>query len=145
MAAEDEFQRKANQPRRSTTMMMTTLKGYYRVLCVDDHQVARRELCSLLGQEKDIEIVGEASDGHEAIEKTRELKPNVILMDFSMPRMNGIDATRAIHREFPEIRIIGLSMYDEADLAAAMREAGAVSYLSKNGDPDLLIESIREK
>jgi DNA-binding NarL/FixJ family response regulator len=75
----------------------------------------------------------------------RELQPDVILMDFSMPRMNGLEATRAIHGEHPGIRIIGLSMYEEAEQLAAMRAAGAAAYVTKSGPPDALLRAIREQ
>lgn len=115
-----------------------------RVLLVDDHVVMRQGLSMLLGEETDIEVVGEASDGKEAVTFARELQPDVILMDFSMPGMNGVEATRIIHAERPRIRIIGLSMYAEVERAAAMRDAGAVAYLSKSGRSDALLEAIRQ-
>ncbi|MEJ2077819.1 MAG: PAS domain-containing protein [Acidobacteriota bacterium] len=119
-------------------------KGRIRVLLVDDHVVMRQGLSMLIGEESDIEIVGEGSNGNEAIALARDLQPDVILMDFSMPEMNGVEATRIIHSELPKIRIIGLSMYEETDRAAAMQEAGAVAYLSKSGRSDALLQTIRE-
>ena len=98
----------------------------------------------LLGDESDLRVIGEASNGTEAIAAARELRPDVILMDFGMPQMNGVEATRIIHKEFPKIRIIGLSMYEEADRAAAMLEAGATAYLSKSGRSEVLLHAIRE-
>ncbi len=117
--------------------------GVIRVLLADDHVVMRQGLSLLLGDEPDIEIIAEASDGEEAVELARRLRPDVVLMDFSMPRMDGVEATRTIHGELPEIRIIGLSMYEEADRASAMRHAGAVAYLTKSGKPDVLLAAIR--
>lgn len=114
-----------------------------RILLVDDHVVMRQGLSMLLSEESDLEIIGEASDGREAVKYARDLRPDVILMDFSMPRMNGVEATRIIHGELPDVRIIGLSMYEETDRAAAMREAGAIAYLSKSGRSDTLLETIR--
>ncbi|MCE5187458.1 MAG: response regulator [Planctomycetaceae bacterium] len=115
-----------------------------RLLLVDDHNVMRRGLASMLRQETDIEIVGEAENGAEAIEKSRHLLPDVILMDFSMPRMNGLDATRIIHNELPQIRIIGLSMFDEAERAAAMLHAGASAYTAKCEPPEVILSAIRK-
>jgi CheY-like chemotaxis protein len=114
-----------------------------RVMLVDDHAVMRHGLSTLLDLHSDIETVGEASNGEEAVHMARKLQPDVILMDISMPKMNGVEATRAIHREFPQIRIIGLSMYDATDQAVSMLKAGAVAYLNKSGNADALIATIR--
>ena len=98
---------------------------------------------NLLSNEPDIEIVGLAADGQEAVDLAAKLLPNAILMDMSMPRVNGGEATRIIHNEYPEICIIGLSMFEEAETAQAMRDAGAVHYLSKSGPTEELINAIR--
>ncbi len=116
---------------------------HIRLLLVDDHVVMRHGLSTLLAEEADIKIVGEASDGYQAIQMTSQLHPDVILMDYGMPRMNGLDATRIIHADYPQIRIIGLSMYSEADQAAAMLEAGASAYATKSGQSDALLAAIR--
>ncbi len=116
---------------------------YSRVLLADDHSVMRRGLKLLLEGEEDIRVVGEASDGEEACRMAHELQPDIILMDFSMPRMDGVQATRCIHRELPNIRIIGLSMYEEEDRAAAIISAGAVAYVNKSEDPKALLSAIR--
>lgn len=115
-----------------------------RLLLADDHVVMREGLAGLLEQATDIEIIGQAADGQEAVELATRLRPDVILMDISMPRLNGVEATRIIHRDQPEIRIIGLSMFDAADRAQAMREAGAVNYVIKSGPPEDLFAAIRE-
>jgi len=112
-----------------------------RVLLVDDHLVVRQGLAMVLGAESDIEIVGEASDGRSAIDLARKLRPDVVTMDVGMPGMSGIDATRAIHAELPEIAIIGFSMFD--DQGGDMREAGAVGYLPKTGASAKLLAAIR--
>ena len=114
-----------------------------RVILVDDHMVMRQGLAGLLQAEPDIEIVGEASEGQSAIDLIRELRPDVVLMDISMPGMDGIHATRIIHKELPEVHVIGLSMFQEGEQESAMREAGAVDYLTKSGPADALIEAIR--
>ena len=114
-----------------------------RILLADDHAVMREGLARLLGQETDFEIVGQASDGQEAVELAGELLPDVILMDISMPRMNGLDATRVIHRQHPDISIIGLSLYQEEERAKAMLDAGAAFYLTKSGPPADLKAAIR--
>ena len=102
-----------------------------RVLVVDDHALVRRGFATLLAGEPDLEVVGEADNGQRAIELTRQLTPDVIFMDVSMPVMNGIDATRAIHAEFPALRVIGLSMFEDPEQPEAMRQAGAVGYLEQ--------------
>lgn len=114
-----------------------------RVLIVDDHHIVREGLAGLLRLERDLDIIGEASDGVMAVKLAGELSPDVIVMDVSMPLMNGIEATREIHRALPDIRIIGLSMHEKEDMAAAMRDAGAAAYLSKDGPSTDLVAAIR--
>lgn len=113
------------------------------MLLVDDHTVMREGLKRLLGQEPDIEIVGEAADGDTAVELAGRLLPDVVLMDIGLPKLSGVEATRAIHRDHADIRIIGLSMFEEEERAQALRDAGAVAYLSKSGRPDDLFAAIR--
>jgi len=113
------------------------------VMLVDDHPVMRQGLRTMLGLQSDIKVVGEASDGEEAVQLTREIVPDVILMDINMPNMDGLEATRIIHSEFPHIRIIGLSVYHEDHQAAAMISAGASAYRSKSDDTDLLLAAIQ--
>jgi PAS domain S-box-containing protein len=114
-----------------------------RVVLADDHPVFREGLRQLLGQEPDIDVAGEAKNGREAIDLADVLRPDVILMDVSMPGLDGIEATRAIARDRPEIRVIGLSMFTEADRAQAMLEAGAATYFTKSGSPSDLLAAIR--
>jgi PAS domain S-box-containing protein len=118
--------------------------GTVRVLLVDDHAVMRQGLSLMLSGHEDIEIVGEAADGNQAIEAACRLNPDIILMDISMPVMNGIEATRQIHALLPHIRIIALSMYSAEDQNAAMQAAGAAAYLSKTGSPDDILSTILE-
>lgn len=117
--------------------------GMIRILIADDHAVMRQGLSSSLKQEPDIVIVGEADNGKMALDKTRSLNPDVVLMDLGMPKMSGIEATRVIHSEMPNVRIIGLSMFEEKERAGAMFEAGAVDYLSKTCSVDALTTAIR--
>lgn len=117
--------------------------GKIRVLLADDHEIVREGLAGLLLEEPDIEIVAEASDGQMALHLARRLHPDVIIMDVSMPRLSGVEATRKIKEEMPDIRVIVLSMHAEADMAAAMMTAGASAYLTKGGPYDALISAIR--
>jgi signal transduction histidine kinase/CheY-like chemotaxis protein len=120
------------------------VSGMIRILIADDHAVMRQGLSVSLSLEPDIVIVGEAIDGKMALEKTRNLRPDVVLMDLGMPQMNGIEATQRIHSEMPKVRVIGLSMFDEKERASAMFRAGAVAYLSKSCSVHALTAAIRK-
>lgn len=128
---------------RPVRISKTTEARRARILLADDHRMLRQGIANLIRNQPDLEIVGEAGDGREAVELASRLQPEVILMDVSMPRMSGIEAARCIHRDNPTIRIIGLSMYEETDRAHAMRQAGAVDYLTKSGPVEELIDAIR--
>jgi DNA-binding NarL/FixJ family response regulator len=114
-----------------------------RVLLVDDHAIVRQTLACLLRQERDLEVVGEAEDGERAVKMTRDLMPDVVLMDINMPVMNGIEATRVIHAECPGVCVICLSMYERGEQARVMLEAGAAGYVSKSEAPDVLLAAMR--
>ena len=114
-----------------------------RIVIVDDNSFVRRGLGHLLQPEQDVHIVGEASDGESAVNLIREIQPDIVLMDISMPGMGGIEATRIIHSELPWVRIIGLSMFQEVEQISAMREAGAVDYVCKSDLPEVIIAKIR--
>ncbi len=117
--------------------------GRIRVLLADDHPVIRKSLVELLGACSDMEVLSTASDGEEAIALSRELLPDVVIMDLNMPKLGGVDATRLITTEIPEIRVIGLSTHADGKAGAAMRKAGAVAYLCKDCPPVKLIATIR--
>jgi len=117
---------------------MDTLK----VLVVDDHALFRRGIATVLANQKDLKIVGEAADGLEAIEKAEKLAPDVILMDLNMPRCSGLEATQALHTKMPQVNILVLTVSDnEADLFAAIK-FGATGYILKNTEPEELIQAI---
>jgi DNA-binding NarL/FixJ family response regulator len=115
-----------------------------RVLLVDDHELLRDGIAALLRDEPDIAVAGAAVDGVEAVSQYRELTPDVVLMDLQMPRMNGIDAIRAIREEFREARIVVLTTYDGDVLALRAIKAGASGYLLKSMLRRQLVETIRE-
>jgi PAS domain S-box-containing protein len=117
--------------------------GKIRIVLVDDHIVMRQGLATLLRDEPGMAIVGEASDGESAVKLVRDVHPDIVLMDVSMPGMNGIEATRIIHGELPDVRVIGLSMFEEGQRAGAMLQAGAVKYLTKSDAADKLVAAIR--
>jgi len=114
-----------------------------KVLIADDHRVVREGLMAILRERNDLDVVGEARDGQEAVEKARELSPDVILMDVSMPRMSGVEATRVIKRESPHIGIVALTMYDEEKYIFDLVRAGATGYLLKDSDSSQIIAAIR--
>jgi CheY-like chemotaxis protein len=140
----DLSQSKGIQARSKTrTVQAGDATSPIRVLLVDDHRIVREGLAQLLNGTPGIKVVGEAEDGYEAIDLARRLKPDVVVMDVSMPRMTGIEATRLIKADLPECCIIGLSMHDSAEMETSMREAGASVYLAKDGPSEVLINTIR--
>jgi len=104
-----------------------------RVLIVDDHTLVRDGIRALLSLVADIEVVGEAANGKEGLEKVKELAPNVVLMDLSMPIMGGLEATRRIHKEFPETKVLALTQYDDSEYVIPVIEAGASGFVTKMG------------
>jgi len=115
-----------------------------RVVLVDDHNVVRSGLATFLKAYEDLELVGEAKNGLEALTLCRQVKPDVILMDLMMPGMDGIAATRAILAETPDIKIIAMTSFDEANLVHDVLAAGAIGYLLKNITADDLAKAIRD-
>jgi DNA-binding NarL/FixJ family response regulator len=113
------------------------------VLLVDDHQVVREGLRALLQAEQDIEIVGEACNGSQAIELASKTVPAVVVMDISMPELNGLDATRQIRRTVPDSKVLVLSSYDDLECVDEMIDAGVSGFLSKRSATTHLVEAIR--
>lgn len=115
-----------------------------RVMVVDDHPVVRRGIESLLGEEEDIQVVGEAVNGRDALEKVESLKPDVILMDLVMPEMTGIEAIEKITASHPDARILVMTSFAADDKVFPSIKAGALGYLLKDSDPEDLIRMIRQ-
>jgi NarL family two-component system response regulator LiaR len=121
-----------------------TEEGPIRVLLVDDHAVVRSGLGAFLMAFDDLELVGEASDGQEAVRLCQQLQPDVVLMDLVMPGMDGAAATQAIREQCPELQVIALTSFKETELVEGAMQAGAIGYLLKNVSADTLAEAIRE-
>jgi nitrate/nitrite-specific signal transduction histidine kinase len=114
-----------------------------RLMICDDHKIMRQGLAKLLQFEPDMEIVAEAEDGQQAVENAAKIKPDIIIMDVNMPKINGIKATEKILDNDSRVKVIGLSIHRDTEVAKAMLEAGAYTYLSKTGPAEDLIATIR--
>jgi NarL family two-component system response regulator LiaR len=114
-----------------------------RVMIVDDHDMVRRGLSAFLKAKSDLELVGEARNGREALLVCEQAQPDVILMDLVMPEMSGAEATRAIRERCPEVRVIALTSFQDKDLVQQALQAGAISYLLKNVSANELADAIR--
>jgi DNA-binding NarL/FixJ family response regulator len=118
--------------------------GIIRILLADDHKILREGLAGLLREQEDFEVVSEASDGLMAVAMAHDTRPDVIVMDVTMPRLNGVEATRRIREELPDVAVVGLSMHSQEDMAESMRGAGAVAYVTKGAPSDILTAAIRQ-
>jgi len=114
-----------------------------KVLVVDDHTIVRDGICALLALAGDIEVVGEATNGAEAINKIRDLHPDVVLMDIAMPIMGGLEATRRIFKEFPRTKVLVLTQYDDKEYFFPVIESGASGFISKAAASSELPQGIR--
>lgn len=117
--------------------------GKIKILVVDDHAILRDGIRALLALQDDIEIVGEAAEGKEAIEKARELEPDVIVMDLAMPGMDGLEATRRIRKKNPSVRVLVLTQHDSKEYILSAIKAGATGYIPKRALGSELITGIR--
>jgi len=120
-----------------------TDKSTIRVVVADDHVIVRRGIVSLLSLNKEIEVVGEASNGKIAIELAMKKEPDVVLMDISMPEINGLEATRQIKKKFPDMKILVLSAYDNVEYVLEILQSGANGYILKNTSPDDLFAAVK--
>ena len=114
-----------------------------KILVVDDHAIMREGIRALLGLYDDIEVVGEAAEGNEAIEKARELAPDVIIMDIAMPGMDGLEATRLIRKKTPTAKVLVLTQYDNKEYILSVIKAGAAGYVPKRALSSELVSAAR--
>ena len=114
-----------------------------KIILADDHAMLRHGLSRSFEQEKDIDVVGQAKDGHSTIELVGELLPDVVVMDIGMPDLNGIETTRRITKDYPKVKVVGLSMHSSDKYIREMFRAGASGYLLKNCPFEELVEAIR--
>ena len=114
-----------------------------RVLVADDHRLFRDGLRALLNSAPDLEVVGEAGDGEEVVEKASAVRPDVILMDLQLPGLNGVEATRRILRSQPNVNVLVLTMFEDTDTVLAAMRAGARGYILKDTDEEALLRSVR--
>jgi DNA-binding NarL/FixJ family response regulator len=114
-----------------------------RVLVVDDHAVVREGICALLSLQKDMEVIGEAVDGRDAIDKVQRLMPNVAVMDIVMPVMSGLEATKRITKEYPETKVLILTQYDEEENMFVAKQVGAYGFIAKSAASSDLLTGIR--
>ena len=128
--------------RAGLTMQPPPEQSMVRVLLVDDHVMVRRGIKSLTDGHDNLRVIGEASDGEQAVELTAQLRPDVVLMDVNLPVMDGVTATSRIHQDYPEIAIVGLSVHDDRQIIDAMTKAGAAAFVSKGSVTEELYESI---
>jgi DNA-binding NarL/FixJ family response regulator len=114
-----------------------------RVLIVDDHSVVRDGIQSVLELQNDIEVVGQAENGKEAVQKVGELSPDVVIMDIMMPEMNGLEATKRIYEKYPKTRVVMLSQYDDEENIQASEQIGAYGFIPKRAASSQLVNGIR--
>jgi DNA-binding NarL/FixJ family response regulator len=121
---------------------MIATKKKIKVLIVDDHPVVRKGLWSCLENRPNIKVVGEAANGHEAIKQVASLEPDVVLMDISMPEMDGLQVTEKLHKDLPELKVLVLSVQSNREAVLRIIRAGARGYILKESSPDELVKAI---
>lgn len=114
-----------------------------RILLADDHTLIRTGIATLLQTSRDFEVVGEAQDGEEAIEKTKQLRPDVIIIDLSMPKLSGIEATQIIKKEYPDVNVLVLTMHESEEYVYQILKSGAAGYVLKSAGKEELSAAIR--
>jgi DNA-binding NarL/FixJ family response regulator len=118
-------------------------EGQARILIADDHDLVREGLRAVLSGEADLEVVGEATDGQEALQLCRSLKPDLVLMDVRMPKSDGLEATRAIKEEMPEVSLVMVTMHENPDYLLEAIRAGAAGYILKDAEGEKLVGAVR--
>ena len=113
-----------------------------RLLIADDHPIVRHGISSCLARQQTIQIIGEAGDGREALSRTRELRPDVVLMDIDMPQMNGLAVTDLLRREMPQVKVLILSMYSNSEYALRIIQCGARGFVLKEAPPEEIVHAI---
>lgn len=142
----EEYVAKPIEPGSLATRAQTILEKETRrikVLIVDDHSVVRDGIQSVLGLQKDIEVIGEAENGKEAIEKVGQLLPEMVIMDIVMPVMDGLEATKRIYEEYPQTRVLMLSQYDDEENILAAEQIGAYGFVPKRAASTQLVNGVR--
>lgn len=114
----------------------------FRILLVDDHEIVREGIKRILAKDSNLDVCGEAGNGQEAVEKVLALKPDLVLMDLSMPVMGGVEATKQIRLHFPDTKIVVLTLHDSAHFVEAMKAVGADAYVLKSRSVEDLIDAI---
>ena len=114
------------------------------VLVVDDNEAVRQALSVVLNLEKDIQVIGDAKDGEEAVKRASELSPDVVVMDFYLPKMDGLEATKIIKMKDPKVKVLVLSVSEQGVNSKKAVEAGVEKWISKSSSPNVLIDAIRE-
>jgi DNA-binding NarL/FixJ family response regulator len=115
-----------------------------RVLVVDDHAILREGICSLLERQDDMQVVGEAANGEEALARVADAQPDLVLMDLAMPGMGGLEATRRLHATQPEVRVLVLTQHDNREFVTPALEAGAAGYVLKRSGGREVVNAIRQ-
>jgi DNA-binding NarL/FixJ family response regulator len=123
---------------------MKQMDSPIRVLICDDHAIVRKGISALLATKRDLKVIGEAGDGAEAVMQAEKLKPDVILMDLIMPRLDGIEATRQITSRYPNMHVLVLTSFAADDKVFPAIKAGALGYLLKDSNPDTLVQAIHQ-
>ena len=142
----DEYVTKPIEPASMVPQIQSLLEAaikHIRVVVADDHTMVRTGICSVLTLQKDFEVVGEAVNGQDAIEKVMRLLPNVALIDIAMPVMNGIEATRRISKEYPQTKVLILTQYDEEENMVVAKKSGAYGFIAKKAASSDLIRGIK--
>src|SRR5437879_6072255 len=111
------------------------MKHRIKLILVDDHPVVRRGITACLSRHENLQILGEAADGREALQKAKELSPDIVLMDIDMPNMNGLAATEVLRKEMPHIKVLILSMYSQSEYVLRIIQSGARGYVLKEANP----------